>query len=285
MDTGPGIGGVRFVSAPPDLRPWAAGAVTVHLPPAVMRSVFPASVAGMLVVRVEGRSRSDHHSGWLPAATLHGPSATPTQFSQQGPVQACGLLLAPQTVMLVAGLSNRWAANGEAADLNAVQAGWGDRLQDRLAAAPSDLARCNLLFTWLRAVIAARPAATERAQASGRLVPLLAQGLDATCAALGLGARQLERRCLDGLGMSPHRAHAVLRMQAALRSALREQPGQTGADLAVAHGYCDQSHMGRDMRRLAGAPLRRIVVASRQPEPGDDFWAFNVGRQQGRLAG
>lgn len=284
MDTGPGIEGVRFVPAPPDVRPWAAGAVTVNLPPAVARSVFPASVAGMLVVRFEGRSRGDH-GGWLPAATLHGPSATPTQFSQQGPVRACGLLLAPQAVMLVAGLSNRWAASGEAVDLNAVQAGWGDRLQDRLAAAPSDLARCDLLFTWLRAVIAARPAVTERARVSGRLVPLLAQGLDAACAELGLGARQLERRCLDGLGMSPRRAHAVLRMQAVLRSALREPPGQTGADLAVAHDYCDQSHMGRDMRRLAGAPLGRIVVASRQPKPGDDFWAFNVGRQQVRHSG
>ena len=56
-------------------------------------------------------------------------------------------------------------------------------------------------------------------------------------------------------------------------------------DLAVAHDYCDQPHMGRDMRRLAGAPLGRIVVASRQPKPGDDFWAFNVGRQQVRHPG
>lgn len=37
------------------------------------------------------------------------------------------------------------------------------------------------------------------------------------------------------------------------------------AELAADEGYYDQSHMGRDVRRLAGHPLQALVQGARTP--------------------
>ncbi len=268
---------VRFVSAPPDLSIWSAGAVSVCLRPGIDVSAFPASIAGMLIVRLEGRSFVADGS-MLPEAALIGPTSEPTRYRNVGRVVAYGLLLAPQTVMMLTGESNRWAADRRPADLDAFLPARGRALPARLAASVSERERIGLLFAWLRAAMATNSARHRRLAADCRLVASIGRGLDAASLELGIGARQLERRCADVFGMSPHRAYAIQRMQSTLVQAIGEARRPDGADLAQRHRYYDQSHMGRDMRRLAGAPLGRIVTASCAPR--DELWAFNVGRQQ-----
>ncbi len=82
-----------------------------------------------------------------------------------------------------------------------------------------------------------------------------------------LSARQLERRFLDRVGLSPKRLSRIARAQAA-RAAIERTPPRHLAHLAALFGYSDQSHLGRDFRELFGAPPSSFSPAmSDSPEP------------------
>jgi AraC-like DNA-binding protein len=127
---------------------------------------------------------------------------------------------------------------------------WGEpgrRLQEELAAAPTDAARVRLLL----AVVAARrqglpdplvAAAAARLQSRSRL------RVGALASDLGLSERQLLRRFDHAVGYGPKVLARVLRLQRLL-----DLPEE--ADLAWAAqlaGYADQTHMSAEVRRLAG---------------------------------
>lgn len=76
---------------------------------------------------------------------------------------------------------------------------------------------------------------------------------------LGLGERQLHRRSLRAFGYGPKMLQRVVRFQRALRLARR---GVALAEVAVASGYADQSHMANEVRRLSGVSLGRLVGRS-----------------------
>jgi AraC-like DNA-binding protein len=78
---------------------------------------------------------------------------------------------------------------------------------------------------------------------------------DAT-AACGLGERQLRRRCEAAFGYGPRTLSRVLRMQRALAMARRGAPF---ARVAADAGYADQPHLSREVRALAGVPLRDLL--------------------------
>ncbi len=125
---------------------------------------------------------------------------------------------------------------------------WGERLEETRGLQ----ARLALLDTLLleRLVSPARDA-------------LLAQGVGLILAArgrlrvrdleerLGLGARQLERRFRAAVGLSPKVLCRVARMQHAAEL-LERWPNAGGAELALAAGYYDQAHLGREFRALTG---------------------------------
>lgn len=69
----------------------------------------------------------------------------------------------------------------------------------------------------------------------------------AACASLG--RRQLERIFLDGVGVGPKTFLRTVRLQHAL-GALRA--GRSQAEVAAACGYADQSHLSREIARVAG---------------------------------
>lgn len=73
---------------------------------------------------------------------------------------------------------------------------------------------------------------------------------------LGYSERQLSRRCREHIGYGPARLRRVLRLQRAL--ALRRDGATTSLTAALA-GYADESHLHRDARALAGAPLSALV--------------------------
>jgi AraC-like DNA-binding protein len=74
---------------------------------------------------------------------------------------------------------------------------------------------------------------------------------------LGLSERQLHRRCLVAFGYGPKTVQRVLRFQAALRDA---RAGRRLADVAADAGYADQAHMSREVRDLAGVPMRDLLA-------------------------
>lgn len=79
----------------------------------------------------------------------------------------------------------------------------------------------------------------------------------ATADELGLGARQLHRRSLAAFGYGPKTLARVLRLQRALALA---RAGVPFADTAARTGFADQAHLARDVRELAGLPLRELLA-------------------------
>ncbi|WP_327288210.1 helix-turn-helix domain-containing protein [Streptomyces sp. NBC_01198] len=107
--------------------------------------------------------------------------------------------------------------------------------------------------------------AAERARTAGPADPLPAAvaaalsaggAVTAVAAACGLGERQLRRRCEAAFGYGPRTLTRVLRMQRALRMA---RAGTPFARVAADAGYADQPHLSREVRTLAGVPLRELV--------------------------
>jgi AraC-like DNA-binding protein len=74
----------------------------------------------------------------------------------------------------------------------------------------------------------------------------------ATARAVGLGERQLHRRCLAAFGYGPKTLARILRMNRALRAA---HAGTPLATVAAAYGYADQPHLARDVKQLTGVPI------------------------------
>ncbi|MFH8348099.1 helix-turn-helix domain-containing protein [Streptomyces sp. NPDC018045] len=74
---------------------------------------------------------------------------------------------------------------------------------------------------------------------------------------VGVGERQLRRRCLDAFGYGPKTLARVLRLVRALELV---RAGMPYADVAAHAGYADQAHLAREVKALAGAPLGVIVA-------------------------
>ncbi|GIH75012.1 helix-turn-helix domain-containing protein [Planobispora longispora] len=109
----------------------------------------------------------------------------------------------------------------------------------------------DALAVRLRATPSPDPAAPAIAEAlrAGRSVGEVAWEL-------GLGQRQLHRRCVRAFGYGPKVLQRVVRFQRALRLA---RHGLALAEVALASGYADQAHMTNDVRRLAGVPIGQLV--------------------------
>ena len=241
----------RFVPVPPDLQPWLMAAVVVDAPATLAQSHFPAMVSSMLVVRLAGqvhcRGALVPPSAWISAST------TPTVYEHGGPVHAVGLVLQP----------------GAAAALFAAALGHA-RLQPAGGAA-DDGARLEVFYQFVRQNFAP-PSPCESRRLQG-LALLAAMGHR-----MGLGQRQFERRFVAHWGMAPKQFEVIARMNSALGHAL-DTPDRvvSVAELAADEGYYDQSHMGRDVRRLAGHPLQALVQGARTPVSAQ--WPLKVGVQ------
>jgi AraC-like DNA-binding protein len=126
------------------------------------------------------------------------------------------------------------------------------RLTERINAAPDPVRA-------VEAVAAGRWADGHIADPAIRAVAtLLADGRPvATVAdAVGLSERQLHRRSLTAFGYGPKTLGRVLRLGRALALA---RAGTPFAAVAARTGYADQAHLARDVRALAGVPLRALV--------------------------
>jgi AraC-like DNA-binding protein len=84
--------------------------------------------------------------------------------------------------------------------------------------------------------------------------------VDGVGRAVGLSPRELRRRFLFHVGYGPKVLQRVLRFGGVVRALAAAPASRSLADLAVDHGYADQSHLGRECRLLSGsspAALRR----------------------------
>jgi AraC-like DNA-binding protein len=88
--------------------------------------------------------------------------------------------------------------------------------------------------------------ARERLEASGGLLEIGELGLE-----LGYSRKHLVTLFEEHVGFAPKRYANLVRFDRVLQ-ALRARSNAPWADLALRHGYADQSHLCRDLRRFSG---------------------------------
>ncbi len=143
----------------------------------------------------------------------------------------------------------------------------------RFAAEIPPTANLNRVFARLLALGPASRSTTRTDCALDAAVRAIARNPGIKMATLaaraGISERQLHRRFLQGVGYSPKHFQRILRFQRFLSVAAqcrgRDQSSGTPhslADLALAAGYADQAHLGRDCRALAGRTPGALLADS-----------------------
>jgi AraC-like DNA-binding protein len=108
----------------------------------------------------------------------------------------------------------------------------------------------------LRATGGPDPAVVE----AGRLLHQPDVTVEGVAAAVGLSGREMRRRFPDHVGYGPKVLQRVLRFQRFLSRAPDLVAGAISlASAGVEAGYADQSHLGRECRRLAGSSPADLV--------------------------
>ena len=132
----------------------------------------------------------------------------------------------------------------------------GAALVARVAAAGGPDERFAHVIAYLRGIYAgAEPPATVGAAAAR--IAAGAGGIDdGVCAALGVTPQSLARTFRQHVGLSPKELSRVLRMQRALPAVRSAEQGL--AEIALAFGYSDQSHLTQEFRRLTGSTPHRF---------------------------
>jgi AraC-like DNA-binding protein len=143
----------------------------------------------------------------------------------------------------------------------------GERLLDRLAAAPTWEARLDLLDDWFagRDVPPLSPEVVwlrrqlVASKGNARVEPLMDQ--------TGWSRRHLTERFRRQFGLTPKTYARLLRFEYANALLMERRAGWSLADVAMEAGYYDQSHLTRDFTALAGAtPGARAVNVEFGPE-------------------
>ena len=267
----------RLVAPPPDLLPWVTAGVRVSLrsasaqPPPVH---LPALVEGGLTVVLEGDlglPGADGRFTALPRCLMSGPHAQPATLYRTPRLRCVGLRLQP------AGLAALLGASPAALPAAPTRAGdiWGlawTHGLERLHGAADDDARIGVLFDFVRGWLRRHARNAERTRQAWRLQGA-ALDLAGAGAAMALSRRQFERSFDATFGLRPKLFQRIARLEGVLRAAIPS--GRTDAQLALDHGYYDQSHLGRELRLLAGASLTTLVESVRARD--ERYWPLAIG--------
>lgn len=193
--------------------------------------------------------------------TIAGPDTTAFLSRRETGAVAVGLRLAPGAMPGVLGVPAH-ALRDEHPLLADV---WGRaeaaRVEDRLAAAacPGRVLEAVVLGLGCAAPLA-DPLTAELVRRARR-----GERVADTADAVGLSARQLQRRALDAIGYGPKLLVRVLRLDRALVIA---RAGVPLAAVAAECGYADQAHLADDVRALAGTTLSGLGLGARQVADG-----------------
>jgi AraC-like DNA-binding protein len=269
--------------APADLTAWVASGIhgAFDSPvPGPIACHFPALVEGGLTLVLEGQFSVKVPSGalvTLPAGFVGGVRPLPLTLYRTPRLRYVGLRLHPVGTQAVLRSSPLSLTHQIADAVDVFGRPWDD-LVDRIHAASSPQVCLALLFAFARARLCA-DVHSERVRRA-LLLQRAAVSVNHPRDSLGLSVRQFERVFSATFGLRPKLFQRVARVEGLLRDALSS--GRTDAEIALRHGYYDQSHMARDLRALAGAPLRTLVEAVRQQD--SEHWALAVGTSTRRLS-
>ena len=137
-------------------------------------------------------------------------------------------------------------------------------LREEILLCASPRERLDLLQTWLLEQVgsARRPLLVVERAAEQIETSEAPDIVGRTWAGSGWSRRHFIDTFRREVGATPKEYHRIRRLQRALS---RATPGVRGSWISVAHegGYCDQSHLTRELRAIAGVTPRRYL-----PRPG-----------------
>jgi AraC-like DNA-binding protein len=266
---------------PADAAHWVEGAVVVRLGAAAGPSRFPAMPHAMLTMRLvhAGAGSAVAVPTLSGPATFHTLSTQPVAYPHAGEITALGLLVRPAAAACLLGHAGGAVVNQVLAWHLLAGSSEAARLEQEVDAARTDIARLRLLMASLRRALVA----ASRGHEAGLARLCDAVGLLGAQAGdpLGLGRRQLERRCLAVLGVAPKQFQRLVRFHRALSTAVAAGTARM-AEAALDAGFYDQSHLARDARQLAGAPMGALLSAAR---PDSAWWSLATRRSINGAAG
>jgi AraC-like DNA-binding protein len=211
--------------------------------------------SGILVQHHEGRSVVTKNGETIPTAFLYGQTTQPTRSRALGAFSAVGALFHPTGLKEISGIDA-----SELTDRMVPMEEFGGRgIAEVLLEARDVNTRLAQLCGFLTRILA-------RTQAAD---PFVMDCLDQVRQSRGLitvadllkhywvSERQLERRFLAHIGVSPRHYLKVIRFGEALRL-LRQPKALKLSDIAYALRYADQSHFIRHTRQLTGMSPRQL---------------------------
>lgn len=225
----------------------------------------------MLTMRFIRPGGQDGATGALcPPITFHTLTTGPSAHAHVGDITAMGLLVRPEAAACLLGQATGAIVNQVLPWAVVAGAPEAARLEDEVMRSRTDNARLQALTDSLRRTLRAVP--RGRDQAYARLCVEVGCHGSRAADRLGLGRRQLERRCMAVLGVSPKQFQRLVRFRGALSMSMSmpERPCNTAlpmAAVALEAGYYDQSHLARDARSLVGAPLGHVIGQARSDSP------------------
>jgi len=217
--------------------------------------------------------------GFGPPLRVGGPGLEPAEHhsfvaaltdtfavTEHGPLHGIQVDLSPVGAHMLFGVAMHELSAQLVVPLEDVIGDAARELVERLHDAPGWDARFTLLDRYIaaRAHAARQPSPdVEHAwhrltQTGGRL------RIGALARELGCSRRHLTARFAEQIGPPPKTAARLIRFQRAVRLLGRDD-GSRFAEIAQDCGYCDQAHLNRDFRELAGTPPGALV-ASMLPE-------------------
>ena len=204
-----------------------------------------------LVVHFGAPYREVGASAPQPRVLLAGQLTRPLWLEATGPSGVVGARFHPHTARAFLGLPMKQATDVRL-DCAALWPAPTRDLVDAVTRAASLDSRAAAVASFVEV----RSATMPQDMAVSRCVRALHESggtlpVDAAARIAGLGRRQLERRFLDVVGISPALLANVFRFRHVF-DAIERDSTRPWTDAAAAAGYFDQSHLVRDFRRFVG---------------------------------
>ena len=214
--------------------------------------ILPTGAAVLVVnlgppIRTAGArgDRAIQRRGWVcgvQAGAMHNEPLAQTH--------ALGVIFAPHRAYAVLGLPLCEVSDRVVA-LDQIWGRAADDLRERVGAERTALARLRAAEAWLQGRVEAEPVPRALDAALRRLCGSPPRSIRALCREVGVSHKHFIDRCRRFVGLPPQQIIRIQRFGRTL-AAIDPQGPVRWADLAVAQGFCDQSHLSREFRRLAG---------------------------------
>lgn len=248
-----------------------------HFPASPLCGIFWLLEGESLIIRRGEESVNEP----VPTVSFAGPHTVPMVSVNPGPVRAFMLGLLPQAFQALTGLDlSAWV--NRVGPVDAVMDGAWQAMVRSVQAAPDDLARVQLLEAFLEP---RWRALSHQAMPRTQRYRHWAEGLALKAGTSGVGKslRQTERRIKQWVGLPMRELRRLGRAEESFFMVRAGYPAESGAGpfvsepdwaaIAVDSGYADQSHLCREVRRVAGlspTELKRAI------EEDESFWTYRI---------